>query len=199
MLKNSLASRRFAAPALLCFPDESVQTRSSRGSFLVEGMVGILVSSIIATAMVQIYAQTRRMSNVSQGQLLATALAQECIDHLRVVPYTLVAANTGVHYAQLSGAATQDALFPRPLLEDNSLDYTAGGDSTVENASASAFHSLNADTNQDDDTVKVQIVNSSLAGITGLQVTVSLKWRDSSGSVKSYDSSSFLTPNGLGS
>jgi Tfp pilus assembly protein PilV len=170
--------------------------RKNAGSFLIEAVVAVLVSSLIALALCNMYMQTRRVSNMSQGQLVATALAQECVDHLRVMNFAAVTAATpSVHYGSLY-TPSADALFPRALLVDPSLDYTNQGDGIVANASTSDFHALNPDTNVADDKVKIEL--QSAAG-NCVQVIVTIHWRDTSTAIKSYRLTSVLTQNGLGS
>jgi hypothetical protein len=173
-------------------------TRDESGNFLVEAMVAVLVSSIIATGLVQMYCQVRRVGNMSQGHLLATAVAQECLDQLRGLPFTMVSANTGVHYAQVNGTGIADVLFPRPLLKDTNLDYTAGGDTLVSKGANYMFHTVNLDTGQNDDTVKVTVTNSAGA-IPGLTISVSIRYYDTSGKLKTYTATSFITQNGVNS
>lgn len=173
--------------------------RSRKGSFLVESLVAVLVSGLIGAALATMYMQTRRVTNISQGELIATAIAQECVDHLRVMSYTTVNAQTpSTHYASLSNS-NADTIFNRALLQDPNLDYTNGNDTAVVNGQSSVFHSLNPDSGAVDDTVKIQLSQQNFGGEPCIGVVVTINWRDTSGSIKSYVLRSFLTENGLGS
>ena len=173
--------------------------RSRKGSFLVESIVAVLVSGLIGAALATMYMQTKRVTNMSQGELIATAIAQECVDHLRVMSYSSVNAQTpSTHYASLTNSGT-DVIFSRALLQDPNLDYTNQNNSVVVNAQNSVFHTLNPDTGAEDDSVKIQLETQALGGTPCIGVVVTINWRDTSGSVKSYVMRSFLTENGLGS
>ena len=173
--------------------------RRQRGSFLVEAMVAVLVSSIIAAALASMYMQTRRVSNMSQGELIATAVAQECVDHLRVMNYSAISAVTpSTHYASLTTAGA-DALFPRALLTDATLDYTNMGNSSVVNGQQSVFRSINPDNGNRDDTIKIELSNGVFGSTPCVRAVVTVQWLDTSGAPRSYRLTSFLTENGLGS
>lgn len=173
--------------------------RNQRGDFLVEALVAVLVSSILGTALVNMYAQMRRTLNMSSSQLAAVAVAQGVVDHLRTIPYTTLNANVGPHTANLD-TGTTDPLFPRALFFDPALNYTQGiqnvmGGSATR-ADANNFHTLSVSGAQDD-TVDVNIATATVGAVQGLQITVTMRWRDTSGGIKTYTLQSYITPEGM--
>lgn len=180
-----------------CFHSKS-KRRNQRGDFLVEALVAVLVSSILGTALVNMYAQMRRTLNMSSSQLAAVAVAQGVIDHLRTIPYTTLAASTGDHSANLD-AGTSDPLFPRALFFDPNLNYTQGIQNVMGNATradANNFHTLSL-TGAQDDSVNINIANATIGAVQGLQITVTMRWRDTSGGIKTYTLQSYITPEGM--
>ena len=167
--------------------------RSQAGSFLVESMIAILIASLLGTALVAMFAQVRRVGNMAQGELYAILLAQECIDQLRSQSFSFINANQGVHYASLN-AASADNVFPRPLMKDPNLDYTGLGNISVSDSSYT-FHTVNPDTGASDDTIKIGIANGGISNSVSASVTIN--YRDTSGTVKSYTATSLITRFGL--
>lgn len=170
--------------------------RNAHGSFLVEAIIAILVASIFGAALMLMYVQVRRVSNMTQGELYAIAVGQECVDQVRTLNYAYVANNLGVHYGSLH-SNTNDALFPRPLMNDPNLDYTANGNQFVSKGSFYTFHSMNPDTNQRDDSVKIELQPGAIAN--SINVIVTINYLDTSGSVKSWTTRSLITQLGLNS
>lgn len=172
---------------------KSYSYRNERGSFLVEALVAVLVASILGMSLMAMFVQVRRVGNMAQGELYAILVAQECMDQLRAQSFTFVNANQGVHYASLN-VASADNVFPRPLMQDPALDYTALGNLTASESSYT-FHTLNPDTKISDDSVKIQISNGGISN--SISATVTINYLDTSGAVKSYNSTSLITRYGL--
>lgn len=176
--------------------------RPKRGSLLVEAMVAVLVASMLGTALVQMYTQVRRVTNMSQGHLYAIALAQECIDQARSVSYASLSSpiNMGTHYPIVNGSAAQinDPIFPHPLMRDSALDYTGNGNQWVSQGANYTFRTLNPDSGANDDTVRV-ILTPAPGGVAGVQVLVTIDYLDTSGAVKRYQTSTVVTQFGLSS
>ncbi len=185
--------------------------RSKKGSFIVEALVAVLVASIIAAALAQMYTQVRRATNMTQGELYAMNVAQECIDQLRVQQFDVVSDAIGTSvYPQVNGAGDpNNELFPRALMHDTNLDYsgstttTNNGNTTTTNGneyvmghSAYTFHTINPDTGLSDDTVKVEIQAGPIP-IHSISATVTVRYLDTSGAVREYRLSSMITDNGL--
>lgn len=185
--------------------------RSKKGSFIVEALVAVLVASIIAAALAQMYTQVRRATNMTQGELYAMNVAQECIDQLRVQQFDTVSDSIGTTvYAQVNGAGDPlNVLFPRALMHDTNLDYsgstttttgntttTSNGNQYVMGQAAYTFHTINPDTGVSDDTVKVELTNGPIP-IHSINATVTVRYLDTSGAVRTYTLSSMITDNGL--
>ena len=180
-------------------PVPGLTVRAQRGDFLVEAIVAVLVSSMFGAGLIQMYTQVKRVGNMSASELLATAIASECVDHIRGLPYNFVAANLGDHFPVVSGDGnTQgDALFPYPLLKDNpgTLDYSASNDSAVVNGTNSTLLTCDPASGAQTNTIRVSL--GTVAGMTGIQIQVSMAYLDSSGRHKTYVLNSVMTPNGL--
>lgn len=176
--------------------------RPQKGSFLVEALVAVLVASLLGTALVQMYTQVRRVTNMSQGHLYAIAVAQECIDQARAVSYASLSApvNQGVHYPLVNGSMAQinDDIFPHPLMRDSALDWTGNGNQWVTAGSNYTFRTINPDTGARDDTVRV-VLGPPPGGVAGVSITVTVDYLDTSGAVKRYQTSSVITQFGLAS
>lgn len=189
------------------------QLRLQSGNFLVEALVATLVASLIAAALAQMYTQVRRAGNMSQGQLYAIAVAQECIDQARVITYANLSspANMGTHYPLVNGrsADINDPIFPHPLMKDYDLDYSGSTTTTGANPQTSnnnqyviqgssyTFKTINPDTGQKDDRVKVVLTPAQ--GVAGVQITVEVDYLDTSGAVKTFTTSSLITEFGIAS
>lgn len=185
--------------------------RSKKGSFIVEALVSVLVASIIAAALAQMYTQVRRATNMTQGELYAMNVAQECIDQLRVQQFNVVLDHSGdTLFPKVNGAGDPtNELFPRALMHDTNLDYsgsttvTNNGNTTTSNGNeyvmghaAYTFHTVNPDTGVSDDTVKVELTDGPIP-IHSINCTVTIKYLDTSGAVREYKLSSMITDNGL--
>ncbi len=116
--------------------------------FLVEMMIALVVASLLAVALVQSYAAISSFGSKSQGELLASTIAQEVIDSARDTEYANLSNEGGLwnlpinvfsytndagEQVSVSDGAIQTGVFPRPLLlatscrEDggNPLNWTA--------------------------------------------------------------------------
>ncbi|MBX9571740.1 MAG: hypothetical protein K2X77_22805 [Candidatus Obscuribacterales bacterium] len=176
---------------------DSKAIRNQRGDFLIEAVVAVLVSSIIGTALIQMYTQVKRVGNMASSELLATAVGSGIVDHLRGLPYNFVAANLGDHFPAITGTPSNDPLFPYPLLHEAgaNYDYTAGGDASVTPGANTSLVTCDPVSGATTNTVRVNL--APVNGMTGVQVTVTMSYLDTSGKHKTYSLSSVLTPNGL--
>jgi Tfp pilus assembly protein PilV len=177
--------------------------RNQHGDFLIEAIVSVLVSSIIATAMVQMYTQVRRTGNLSSSQLAAASIAQEVIDHLRALPYDTVASNLGTRQLVVNGGTTSDPLFPSALLQDSSpfatpsgnstLDYDGVGDAAIASQAQSILRTCDA-TGTITNTVTLQLEQF---GTDSVRATVTINFLTSQGKPSSYRLSGLLNRLGL--
>ncbi|MBX9569221.1 MAG: hypothetical protein K2X77_10020 [Candidatus Obscuribacterales bacterium] len=179
--------------------------RNQHGDFLIEAIVAVLVSGIIGMAMMQMYVQVRRVGNISQGEYVAAALAQEIMDHLRSLPFQTVDDNRGLHQPMVNGAGTPaDILFPRALLQDTqpynhtgngniSLDYTQNGDTAV---SQGQFNVLRTCTPAGALTNTID-VNITRLNIDSLNIQITINFLDSNARPRNYVCNGMLTRRGL--
>lgn len=197
--------RRIPAPHLYM---KGNRARPQNGDFLIEAIVSVLVSSIIATAMVQMYTQVRRVGNMSQGEFIAAAVAQEAIDHLRSLPFDTVANNLGTRQVVVNGGATGDPLFPTALLQDTApfttpngnqnLDYTGGNgsDTAIAAGANNVLRTVSPTTGQLTNTISVDIQPWNGSTDT-LRITVDIAFLDSSGKPHSVTMGAMLNRLGL--
>lgn len=192
--------------------------RNQKGDFLVEALVSVLVSSVLGLALAQMYTQVHYVGNMSQAQMLAASVAQEAIDHLRSLPFSMLLANTGLHTVQVNGNGTMlvagtpisDPLFPRALLQDvgsftgtggtsSSLDYTCAGDSKVSSGIKNVLNTVDPLTGAASNTIFVTLTPATVGSAQAVKVTVDIAWTDSSVKMRRYTLSSMLSQDGIGS
>ncbi len=164
---------------------------NQNGNLLVEVLIAMLVAAIFSAAVLQMYVQTFSLSDQSQDQIMAAAIAQECIDALRALPYNTVANAGPTHYALVSGseASVTDGLFPRPLLLDTTaFQYSQGPSAPTATGLDNRFQVVN---NQ------VQ-VNVSAQSASTLLINVQLTYSNGSGT-HTYNTYTILVRNGLNS
>jgi hypothetical protein len=91
---------------------------------MVELLLAIATSSLLAAALVSNMAESQRLSDYGQNQIMASTIAQEQIDSTRNTPYNSLAANLGQFELKATPSSTSGALVPiiapRPLLLDSS-------------------------------------------------------------------------------
>lgn len=179
--------------------------RNQHGDFLIEAIVAVLVSGIIGMAMMQMYVQVRRVGNISQGEYVAAAVAQEIMDHLRSLPFQTVDDNRGLHQPMVNGIGTPaDALFPRALLQDTqpynhlnngnaSLDYTQNSDTAVRQGQFNVLRTCDA-TGAITNTIDVNITR---LNVDALSVQVVINFLDSNAKPRNYTCTGMLTRRGL--
>lgn len=163
--------------------------RNRNGNSLVEMIVGVLVSSIFAAAVVQSMSQGMSVTSGAQNQALASSMAQEVLDAARNLPYATLSGYTGTWplVVQLpQGGSISCPPYPRPLLQDND-NFTYG---TSQYGSQALTNCLNSNTC---DATEV-ITNN---GDNTCTVTVTINWRDSTGR-HTYSVSTRIAQNGIG-
>ena len=163
--------------------------RNRNGNSLVEMIVGVLVSSIFAAAVVQSMSQGLSVTSGAQNQVLASSMAQEVLDAARNLPYATLASYAGTHnlVVQLPQGGTIDCPpYPRALLQDNS-NFTYG---TSQYGSQALTNCLNSDTCN-----ATELITNN--GDNTCTVTVTINWRDSTGN-HTYAVSTRIAQNGIG-
>lgn len=94
---------------------------------MLELLMSIAVSSMLAAALVSNLAQTESFSNAGQNQLLAACIAQEMIDNARNTSYSDLVDNIGTHEMVVNRVSDESCpdVLPRALLMDEvDLDFT---------------------------------------------------------------------------
>lgn len=126
---------------LICRNKRIVQARrNASGMFLVEMLIALMIASVFAVVLVQSYSAISVFGSKSQGELLASTIAQEVIDSARDTEYVNLVTEAGVHnlpinvfsYTDNAGQevsvndGTVDPIFPRPLLMASSCRQDGG-------------------------------------------------------------------------
>ncbi len=164
--------------------------RNRNGNSLVEMIVGVLVSSIFAAAVAQGMSQGLSLTSGAQNQVMASSMAQEVLDAARNLPFATLVSYQGdwplvVQASQGSGPVNCPP-YPRPLLLDNdNFSYGAS-----QYGSAAVSNTLTANTCN----ATESIVNN---GDNTCNVTVTINWRDSTGS-HTFTASTRIARNGIG-
>lgn len=164
--------------------------RNRNGNSLVEMIVGVLVSSIFAAAVVQSMSQGLSLTSGAQNQVVASSMAQEVLDAARNLPYATLSGYTGtwpltVQLAE-GGSPVSCPPYPRPLLLDNS-NFTYGSSQYGGQALSNTLSAANCNATED-------IVNN---GDNTCTVTVTVNWSDSTGN-HTFAVSTRIAQNGIG-
>ena len=101
--------------------------RLPNGVYMVELLMALSASTLLAAALVSSMAESERLSDVGQNLIVATTIAQGQIDSTRNTPYNSLAANTGNHELRVTASSPTGSLIPvvspRPLLLDSAKFY----------------------------------------------------------------------------
>lgn len=174
--------------------------RKSTGNMLVEVLISSLIAAVLMAGVTRMLMEVKRTGNQTQGQLVASAVVQEVMDQVHVLPYSAIEANIGLHHPVVNGTTpTGNTLFPRPLLQDySSLDYSVNNDPLVmaegKQQSINTFRTFNSVTHARTDTLEVDISPGTNANT--LVVTATICWNDTKG-FRTYTASTTLTKSGL--
>ncbi len=167
--------------------------RSEGGWQLVELLIGVLVTSLLSSAIVSDWSQVLRFTTRGQNQVIAADLAQEVIDNARNTSWNSLLANanggapqTLLVNRQYSGQSGP-AIFPRPLLQD--WDSSSGGLGAAysQAARSGAFRGNVTETVTDN-------------GDGTARVTVNVRWTESgqlAGTARNYTLSTLIAQNGI--
>jgi type II secretory pathway pseudopilin PulG len=158
--------------------------RNQEGIFLAEMLVAVLVSSILAAALIGNISETYRLSSAGQNQVLASAIAQEVIDNTRNTQYdTLDGYKAGSPFTLIvhkkSSSDVFPAIYPRPLLM-NTVDMV--------------WTSPALD-NMWEPTVTESVADGPVVGET-LRVTVTVVWVEN-GLSRNYTMSTIVSRGGI--
>lgn len=94
--------------------------RSCAGVYMIEMLLAIATSSVLAAALVANLADTERLATSGQNQIIAAAIAQELIDNTRNAMYDSLAPGTYNDFLlnRTGSGQSGGSLNPRPLLLD---------------------------------------------------------------------------------
>ncbi|GEM_PF-3285720 len=171
------------------------ETRAPMGSTMIELIMAIAVSSMLAAAMVGAMADTSRLSTSGQNQIIASALAQEQIDNIRNTQYNDLTPLAGQTFTLLvnrsaSGQSGPAQVNPRPLLIDAiNLDWRTPAEVSagVSQTSPQALSEFNG-------TVTETVENSQYPN--AVLVTVEVDWQEGT-SARKYVVSTLVTKYGI--
>jgi type II secretory pathway pseudopilin PulG len=163
---------------------------------MIELIMALAASGVLATALASNLAETERFSSSGQNQILAMSIVQEQIDNARNTSYDSLASCAGSHSLLVNSSdpdysgchsptcAGACRLNPRPLqLDTNSLQW-----STVEATSTNGRQNLFRGT-----------VNERVEpgpNLDTVKVTVEAVWNEAN-AVKRYDLSTLVAKNGI--
>lgn len=153
-------------------------------------VVGVLVSSIFAAAVVQGMSQGMSLTSGAQNEVLASTMAQEVLDAARDLPYATLQGYAGTYNLTVQlpqgGGSINCPPYPRPLLLDDS-NFSYGASQYGQKA---LYNTLTATTCSGTETIQNN-------GDNTCTVTVTINWRDSTGPHQ-FIASTRIAQNGIG-
>lgn len=176
------------------------KSRTSSGVYMIEMLLAIATSTMLAAALVANLADTERLASAGQNQIIATAVAQELIDNTRNAMYDSLIPGTYEDFLVNRTASGQcgNSLNPRPLL----LDLVNQNYSFVNPSNEPGV--LQQYTNVFQGKVTQQIIDNGAAGALGntKTVVVTVTWNEGGasgegGSTKSLTLSTLVAFNGI--
>lgn len=172
------------------------RTRNERGAYMIELIMAMAASGMLAGALASNIAETERFSSSGQNQILAMSIVQEQIDNARNTSYDSLASWAGSHALRVNSSDPEYGgcpaascaggcrLNPRPLQVDmNNLDW-----STVE------VTSTNRQQNLFHGTVNERIEPG--PNMDTVRVTVEAVWQEGK-ATKRYSLSTLVAKNGI--
>jgi hypothetical protein len=141
--------------------------RSAAALSLVEILVALVVGSLLAFAMADLFAGVRRLANTSQGEMYANLMAQELTENARACQYSFLNQYVG---QQFNLMVNRDSLSqPSTPLRDDPLQLDLANLSWSDTTVSSKFTG----------TVNYRVDQA--PGLTnGLLLTYTISWTDSS-------------------
>lgn len=187
--------------------------RAPRGVYMIELIMAIAVSSMLAAALVGVMADTERLSTAGQNQIVAAAVAQELIDNIRNTLYGTPTQTGSLIYGAQPGSSTTYTMLlnmrtasdsappavPRPLLFDL-LDYDwrtpaekADGASQINCQASNQFQLLGSDA-----TVTETVTNNGGSNLLNgtATVTITVTWSEGQAQ-KKYTVSTLVSQSGI--
>lgn len=171
--------------------------RSEAGIYLVELLVAVFISTLLAAALAENMSQTLKLTNSGQNQIIAAAIGQELVDNARNTTYFHPDASVpnlchmlGNHTLEVNEANTSTSpVASRPLMLDlTNLDW-----------------SQDADDNQFVGTVTETISDAGWGSYTdptlgaipnGIRVDILVSWNERN-MPKTYSLTTYISRNGI--
>lgn len=156
-----------------------MRTRSEDGVFLVEAMIAALIGCVLLLAAYSQVAALYRQGTSNENQILATNMAQQLIDNARNCTFSTLNtyANQGWTTVPLYVVNGTNALYPRPLLRNPNLTYSA----------ASTSQQFNGEVQE-----RLTTVSGSV-----MRLEVRITWADQKGNGHEYRTQTLISQNGI--
>lgn len=164
--------------------------RSDSGIYLVELLVAVFISSLLAAALAENMSQTLKLTSSGQNQIVAAAIGQELIDNARNTDYAVLSGLVGNTYTlNINSSNSGSPVNTRPLMLDlTNLDW-----------------STDAENNKFVGTVTEMLTNAGWGSYTdatgavlpnGVKVDITVNWTEIKMN-KTYTVSTFISRNGI--
>lgn len=167
-----------------------VNLRSSSGIYLVELLVAVFISSLLAAALAENMSETLRLTNCGQNQIIAAAIGQELVDNARNTSYSSLCNMIGQTYTlNVNSSNSGNPVSSRPLMLDlTSLDWTQDAENNKFSGTVSESLS-DAGWGSYADPILGNIPN-------GIKVDITISWTEVQ-MPKTYSLSTFISRNGI--
>lgn len=187
---NGKANMRIGRPHLRSVRLASRNARSQSGIYLVELLVAVFISSLLAAALAENMSETLRLTSSGQNQIIAAAIGQELVDNARNTSYASLCTMAGNTYTlNVNSSNSGNPVSSRPLMMDlTGLDWTQ-----------------DAENNQFDGTVSETLSNAGWGNYTdpilgsipnGIRVDILINWNERQ-MPKTYSLSTYISRNGI--
>lgn len=171
--------------------------RSDSGIYLVELLVAVFISSLLAAALAENMSETFRLTSSGQNQIIAAAIGQELVDNARNTTYFHQDASVpnlchmlGSHSLQVNQAnSSTSPVNTRPLMLDlTNLDWTDDAD---DNKFVGTVQEVISDAGWG------SYVDPALGPIpNGMRVDITVSWAERNMN-KTYSLTTFISRNGI--
>lgn len=188
------ANMRIGRPHTRSVRSGAGHVRSASGIYLVELLVAVFISSLLAAALAENMSETLRLTNSGQNQIIAAAIGQELVDNARNTSYAQGNPNLcgmigNTYTLNVNSSNAGNPVSSRPLMMDlTSLDW-----------------SQDAENNKFTGTVTESLSNANWGSFTdpilgsipnGIRVDITVTWNEVR-MPKTYSLSTFISRNGI--
>jgi type II secretory pathway pseudopilin PulG len=161
-----------------------MRNRSENGSYLIETLIACLIGSVLLLATFTQVTAMYKQGTTNENQIIATNMAQQLIDNARNSTWGDLSAiaDTGWQTVPLYTVPNTPAsvLFPRPLLRNPNLTYSAAASGQLFNGQA-----------------QERLVTVNNAAGTVLRLEVDITWSDSKGTGHEYQTQTIISATGI--